>query len=84
MFLRPSLDPKKALPAGLALLIAGMLLTICGIVWQRSFSPLFHLASGPNDFLHGFSLGLGLTLEAIAVVLLVRVRATGAAGPVKQ
>jgi len=81
-------DSKKSIPAAMALLSAGLLLVSCGILWQRVFAPLLPLWTGPNDFFYGFSIGLGLTLEVVAAVLLVRInaerRAASASGRAKQ
>jgi hypothetical protein len=73
MLLNGSPDSSKNLPAALFLLSAGLLVFSCGIAWQHALAPLFHLSAGPNDFFHGFCIGLGLTLEVIALVMLVRI-----------
>jgi hypothetical protein len=73
MLLNNSLDSKKSLNVALLLLTVGLLALICGITWQHAFAPVLHLKSGPDDFFHGFSIGLGLTLECFAVVILVRI-----------
>jgi F0F1-type ATP synthase membrane subunit c/vacuolar-type H+-ATPase subunit K len=73
MLLNDSPDSKKSLPAALLLLSVGLLLLSCGIAWQHTFSPLLHLAARQDDFFHGFCMGLALTLEAGALVLLLRI-----------
>ncbi len=66
-------DPKKSLSFAVLLLSLGLLLLSCGVAWQHAFAPLFHLSPTPSDFFHGFSIGLGLALEVIALVMLVRI-----------
>ena len=63
----------KNRPAALILLSIGLLVLSCGVAWQHAFAPFFHLSAGPNDFIHGFCMGLGLTLEVIALVMLARI-----------
>jgi len=75
MFPNDCVNSKKSLPSALFLLSAGLLVVSCGIVWQPAFAPLFHLSTGPSDFVHGFCFGLGLTLEIAAVAMLARIRA---------
>jgi hypothetical protein len=75
MILNCSPNSTKSLPAALLLLSAGLLALPCGIAWQHAFAPLFHLSSGPNDFVRGFCIGLGLALEIIALVMLARTSA---------
>ncbi len=65
------LPSKKSLPAALFVLVLGLLLLSCAIGWQHAIGPLLHLSAAMDDFLHGFCLGLALTLEATAVVLLI-------------
>ena len=84
MLLKHSLDSKKGLPAAIALLTVGLLLVTCGMVWQHAIAPVFHLSNGRKDFLHGFSIGLGLTLEVLVVVMLVRMNAERGASGAKQ
>ena len=71
----PFNDAKKNISAALLLLSAGLLLLSCGAGWRHVFAPLLHLPAAQNDFLHGFSIGLGLALEAAALVMLVRINA---------
>jgi len=78
MLLNCALDAKKSLPAALLLLSAGLLVLMCGITWQHAFAPLLHLSAGYDDLLHGFCVGLGLTFEVVAVVMLVRINAARA------
>jgi len=66
-------DSKKSVSAALLLLSVGLLLLSCGVAWQHAFAPLLHLSAAQDDFIHGFSMGLGLTLEIAAVVMLVRI-----------
>ena len=68
-------DPKKSRSAGLVLLSLGLLLVSCGILWQHALAPMLHLSTAVDDFFHGFSIGLGLTFEMVAVVVLMRVNA---------
>lgn len=75
MFLNNCVNSKKNLPSALFLLSAGLLVSTCGVAWQHAFAPLFHFSAGPNDFVRGFCIGLGLTLEIIAVVMLARINA---------
>jgi hypothetical protein len=74
MLLNDSPDSKKSLPKALFLLALGLLLLICAINWQHTYSPLLHLAMAHEDFIQGFCIGLGLALEAVALVMLVRIR----------
>ncbi len=65
-------DSKKSVSAALLLLSVGLLLLSCGVAWQHALAPLLHLSAAQNDFFHGFGIGLGLTLEIAALVMLVR------------
>lgn len=73
MLLNDSPDSKKSLPVALLLLPGGVLLLSCGIAWQHAFAPPLHLAAGQDDFFHGFCVGWALTVEAGALVMLVRI-----------
>jgi hypothetical protein len=73
MFLTARLDPKTARPRAILLLVAGLLLLCCATSWQHVMTPLLGLSAEHDDFAHGFCLGLALTLELIAVILLVRI-----------
>lgn len=68
-------DPKKSLSTALLTLVIGLLIVTCGATWQRVFAPILHLSTTQNDFVHGFCLGLGLTLEVVAIVVLARIGA---------
>jgi uncharacterized protein YjeT (DUF2065 family) len=70
MLFKQQLDPKKTKPVALCLLVVGLLMVCCGTAWQHVFASLFHLSVNQGDFLHGFSIGLGLTLEIIALAQL--------------
>jgi hypothetical protein len=76
MLLNCSLNSKNGLPAALLLLSAGLLVLSCGIAWQNAFTPHVHLSTNANDFFQGFCVGLGLTLEIIALVMLGRISAS--------
>lgn len=73
MLLNCLLNSKKSLPVAISLLSTGLLVLCGGIAWQHAFAPIFHLSADVNDFFHGFCVGLGLTLEIFAVVLLARI-----------
>jgi len=62
---------KKTRLTAMLLLAVGLLLLGCAIDWQRTLSPLLHLSSDLDDFAHGFCIGLAVTLEAIAAVMLM-------------
>jgi len=64
------LDPKKQKSAALFLLVVGLLLSCTSLAWKQVFASLFHLSGDQTDFFHGFSIGLGLSLEICAIVLL--------------
>ena len=66
-------DPKKCAASALLMLSAGLVVLSCGILWQSTLAPVLHLHGVDGDFIHGFSIGLGLTLEICAVVILVRI-----------
>ena len=68
-------DPKKTLPAALLTMVVGLLMVTCGATWQRALGPALHLSVAQNDFFHGFCIGLGLSLEVAAVVVLARLAA---------
>jgi uncharacterized protein YjeT (DUF2065 family) len=70
MLFKQQLDPKKNRSVALCLLVVGLLLVCCGTAWQHVFTSLFHLSADQGDFLHGFGIGLGLTLEIVALVQL--------------
>jgi len=67
-------DPKKAVKFALLMLSLGLLVLSCGTAWRGALAPLPHLQGVDGDFIHGFSIGLGLTLEICAVVILARIR----------
>jgi FtsH-binding integral membrane protein len=73
MFFNHSLNSRKRLSAALLLLSVGLLVLSCGVAWQHAFAPLLHLSAARDDFFHGFSMGLGLTLEIAALVMLVHI-----------
>ena len=67
------LNPKKARPAALLVMCAGLLLVTCVAPCEHQLlTPLLHLSAGQQDFVHGFSIGLGLSMEIAAVVVLAR------------
>ena len=74
MLLVDSPDSKKSLPVDLLLLSVGLLVLSCDIAWQHVLAPLLHLRTAHDDFFQGFCIGLGLALEAVALVILVRIR----------
>jgi uncharacterized protein YjeT (DUF2065 family) len=75
MFLNCLHDSKKTQSTALLTVVVGLLIVSCGATWQRAFAPLLHLSTSQNDFFHGFCIGLGLTLEVAALVVLVRIGA---------
>lgn len=75
MLLRISQDPRKRVAAASLLLSVGLLVLSCAIAWQRALAPLVHPGAALDDFFHGFLIGLGLTFEICAVVLLARIGA---------
>jgi len=75
MFLNCSCNWMKSRSASMRTLAVGLLLVSCGVAWQHVFAPLFHLSAAQNDFFNGLCIGLGVTLEIIATVALVRIRA---------
>ena len=66
-------DSKKSVSAALLLLSGGLFLLSCGAAWQHALAPLLHFSAAQSDFFHGFSIGLGLSLEIAALVMLVRI-----------
>jgi hypothetical protein len=74
MLLNDSPDSSRSLPKALFLLAFGLLLLMYAINWQHTLSPLLHLPIAHEDFIQGFCIGLGLALEAGALVMLVRIR----------
>ena len=62
---------KKTLPAALLLLTTGLLLLSCATGWQHAIAPMLRLAPSQDDFAHGFCIGVAISFEAIAVVLLL-------------
>ena len=68
MLLLCSHDPKKMQAAARIMLPMGLLVLSCGLAWPHLLAPLFHLTAGQNDFVQGFCMGLGITLEMGAVV----------------
>jgi F0F1-type ATP synthase membrane subunit c/vacuolar-type H+-ATPase subunit K len=75
MFLNCSCDLNKSRPAAMRMLAIGLLLVSCGIAWQHVFAPLLHLSADQDDFFRGLCMGLGITLEIMALVVLARIRA---------
>jgi hypothetical protein len=69
---------RRSVSAALLLLSLGLLLVCLGAVWQHAPGPLLHPAAAQNDFLHGFSIGLGLAMEVVSVVILARICAVRA------
>ncbi len=74
MFLNCSCDLMKSRSAASRTLAAGLLLVSCGVGWQHVFAPLLHLSAAQDDFFRGLCLGLGVTLEIVAIVALARIR----------
>ncbi len=70
MFLNCSCDLIKNRPAAMRMLAVGLLLVSCGIAWPRIVAPHLHLQTGVNDFVQGFCMGLGITIEIGSVVLI--------------
>jgi len=66
-------NPKKSLASALLMLSMGLLVLSCGTAWQHVIGPLLHVPAAGGDFIHGFSTGLGLTLEIGALVMLMRI-----------
>ncbi len=56
-------DPKTMQTVARIMLPAGLLALGCGIAWPHLLAPRFHLQAGPSDFVQGFCMGLGITLE---------------------
>lgn len=66
-------DPKKSQSIALLTLVIGLLIVSCGATWQRAFAPILHLSIAQNDLFRGFCIGLGLTMEVVAVAVLARI-----------
>lgn len=62
-------NPKKATRPAMAFLCIGLALGVLGTTWTRNS---IGLAFSPNwsDFARGFFIGLGITMECFAIVLL--------------
>jgi hypothetical protein len=71
MLLNSLARSKKTLPAALLLLTTGLLLLSCATGWQHTISPMLRLAPSQDDFTHGFCIGLAISFEAVALVLLL-------------
>lgn len=73
MLLR-KLSSKKALPAGMACVICGLML----VVVSNAIGQLPHLSAhgsfDERDFLRGFLIGIGIVAELAGIVLLTRAR----------
>lgn len=66
-------DPKKAMRAGTALLVAGLALGVIATSWTRTVIGAAFPGNW-SDFARGICFGLGITLECSAIVLLMAAR----------
>jgi hypothetical protein len=71
MSLKSLTQSPKSVPVALALLVVGLLMNTCTVEWRPLFTPLLHLAPDLDDFAHGLCIGLGLSFEISALVVLV-------------
>jgi hypothetical protein len=60
--------PEKLLPLSTLSIVAGLILIGISLVWTR-LSLFASLGQNRNDFLHGFTIGLGITLAIGGAVL---------------
>ncbi|MGA3049904.1 MAG: hypothetical protein ABSD67_25090 [Terracidiphilus sp.] len=61
---------RKSLPDALSILIVGLMLATCAGSFGQALASAFHLTLNQADFANGFFIGLGLTLEIGALILL--------------
>lgn len=61
-------SPDKVVAFGLTLVVIGLMMVVIGANWQR-IPYLAHLWPAWNDFLHGFIIGIAITLEIAGVVI---------------
>ena len=72
MFFPAQLDAKITLPRAMSLLVFGLLLLSCAISWPHTMAPWLRLPADRDDFAHGFCIGMALTLDTFALILLLR------------
>ena len=70
MYLAKFTASRKSLPVALSILVVGLMLTTCAGPLRQGFASAFHLTLNQADFANGFFIGLGLTLEIGALILL--------------
>ena len=76
MLMRKLRSARVAVPIGMSLIVCGLSLNSISLLLTRMAHSLLHLGVETIDFLHGFFIGIGISLEiAGLVVMLLAVRA---------
>lgn len=63
MLLRKLQSPRTAIPSGMLLVCAGMLLNVTAQGFIQHVHGSAHWSTGRVDFVRGFCIGLGIALE---------------------
>jgi hypothetical protein len=62
-------SPEKMIPVAMALVTAGLMIIVVGLVWPIHTLPVAHGATNWSDFSRGFTFGFGIVVELTGVVI---------------
>lgn len=65
---------KVAVPAGLSLVVSGLMLNSVAFLLTRTAHPLLGHMQDVSDFMHGLIIGLGIALEIGGLTILAQAR----------
>jgi hypothetical protein len=67
--------PEKRIPVAMALIVAGLSMTVIGTSWSRLSPSLPHLGPNWNDFFRGVLFGVAIVLEIAGVAIAAKAAA---------
>jgi hypothetical protein len=62
-------SPEKKIPVAMALIVAGLSMTVMGVTWSRFTLSVPHLGTDWNDFFRGAIFGLAIVMEIAGVAI---------------
>jgi hypothetical protein len=62
-------SPEKKIPVAMALIVAGLSMTVISISWSRLAPSAPHLGTDWSDFFRGAILGVAIVLEIAGVAI---------------
>ena len=62
-------SPEKMIPVAMALVTAGLMMIVVGIVWPIHSLPVAHGGTNWGDFFRGATFGFGMVVELTGVVI---------------